>query len=127
MNPENQNQPLLETQDTELDHLAEALVQTLIDELNRTGATLLEVTLARTNGVRIEVRPRDHYPPHFHVASARQSAVFDINTCDMIRGNLEPRAVRVVKHWYGEHKADLLSKWDQTRPGTCSIGESERG
>jgi hypothetical protein len=127
MDPESQNQPLLETQDRELDRLAEALADMLTEELTRTGATLIEVTLMRANGVRIEIRPRDHYPPHFHVTSGRQNAAFDISTCDIVRGNLEPRAVRAVKDWYGQHKADLQSAWDRTRPGTCSVGESLHG
>jgi len=124
MDPENQNQPLSETQNKELDRLAETLADMLVEGLTRSGAALIEVTLMRTNGVRIEIRPRDHYPAHFHVTSGRHSAAFDIKTCDMIRGNLEPRAVRFVKDWHGQHQVDLLNVWDQTRPGTCSIGES---
>lgn len=124
MGCKSQKEVLLEIRSTELNNLAKTLADMLRDELIKTTTNLLEVTLKAADGVRIEIRPRDHHPPHFHVTSGGQTAAFDISTCDMLQGRLDPRDLRVVKDWYNQNKTGLLNVWDKTRPRTCSIGES---
>ena len=37
---------------------------------------------------------------------------FNIQTLEMIRGDLPPKAQALVKEWLGSHKADLQQMWD---------------
>ena len=52
-----------------------------------------------------------HNPPHFHVLYGEYMGEFDINTLNMIQGDLPPRAVSLVQEWASLHKAELLEMW----------------
>jgi len=56
----------------------------------------------------------DHLPPHLHALYGEYNGVFDLNSLEMIEGDLPPRAIKLVKEWSSEYKNDLLKIW-QTR------------
>ena len=54
----------------------------------------------------------DHNPPHFHVLYGEYMGEFEIDTLDMVVGDLPPRAVSLVKEWAGLHQDELREMWN---------------
>ena len=53
----------------------------------------------------------DHTPPHIHASYGEYDAAFDINTSELIAGDLPKRAQGLVVEWIGLHRAELLEMW----------------
>ena len=53
-----------------------------------------------------------HNPPHFHVLYGEYMGEFDINTLEMLEGDLPPRAISLVREWAGLHQSELLNMWN---------------
>jgi Domain of unknown function (DUF4160) len=47
---------------------------------------LAEWTVAKVSGLKIEIRAREHPPPHFHVTYQGEDASFAITTCQRLPG-----------------------------------------
>lgn len=54
----------------------------------------------------------EHNPPHFHAYYGDSSAVFVIDTLEVIVGNLPPRIRGLVVEWAEIHKKELKRNWD---------------
>jgi hypothetical protein len=54
----------------------------------------------------------DHAPPHFHVEYAEFKATIDINTLQIIEGQLPRRALELVLDWAELHHSELLANWN---------------
>lgn len=65
-------------------------------------------------GIVIEMYYADHPPPHFHVRYGGESAKVAIATGEIIAGSLPGRALRLVREWMGEHRAELEANWERT-------------
>lgn len=50
----------------------------------------------------------DHPPPHFHAVYGEYNAIFDIETLQMIEGDLPNRAIKIVLEWGAQHQKILL-------------------
>ena len=72
-------------------------------------------TISRFLGILIQMYANDHYPPHFYAVYAGFDGVFDIESCEMIKGNLPPKQVRRVTVWAELHQEDLRTNWALTR------------
>jgi hypothetical protein len=86
--------------------------------------TLLEIR-ARVDTVRglsIEIYPKEHAPPHFHVHSANVDASFKIEDCSILKGKISESDYNKVRYWYQRFKPKLIDFWDSTRPTTCTVG-----
>ncbi len=57
----------------------------------------------------------EHNPPHFHVLYGEYMGEFDINTLEMLKGDLPPRAVNIVKEWAAIHQSELLEMWNSQK------------
>ena len=55
----------------------------------------------------------EHSPPHFHAVYGEYNGVFDIQTQQMVEGDLPTRAQRLVKEWGAAHQQDLLEMWNR--------------
>lgn len=75
------------------------------------------------NGVKFEIRPRDHAPPHFHVTYGNQSATFSIKDGDLINGNIGIREKRIVKHYYELAKPKIIEMWNKMRASDSMVGK----
>ncbi|WP_223296869.1 DUF4160 domain-containing protein [Thiorhodovibrio frisius] len=53
----------------------------------------------------------DHAPPHFHAVYREHNAIFDIETLEMIEGDLPSRARKLVVEWATSYKSDLQEMW----------------
>ena len=68
--------------------------------------------ISRFFGIVIKMYPNDHLPPHFHAIYGEYVGVIDINTLDMIEGDLSNRALKLVKEWASKHQQSLMNMWN---------------
>ena len=68
--------------------------------------------IARFYGILIKMYFREHGVPHFHAVYAEFNGVFDVNTLEMIEGDLPPRAQRLVRDWAEKYKSELQRMWE---------------
>jgi Domain of unknown function (DUF4160) len=53
----------------------------------------------------------DHAPPHFHARYGEFEATIDIDTQEVIQGELPRRALNLVQEWAMIHREELLEDW----------------
>ena len=53
----------------------------------------------------------DHGVPHFHATYGDGKASISIEGQEVLRGDLPPRAVRLVRLWARLHREELLQNW----------------
>lgn len=83
----------------------------------------IKALVARMDGLKIEIYPDEHPPPHFHVRSANINASFRIDDCTKIEGELSGSQLKKIRYWHGYSKQVLIQKWDEMRPTECAVGE----
>ena len=67
--------------------------------------------LARFYGLVIKMyfQQKEHNSPHIHAVYGEYIGVIDIQTLEMIEGDLPPKALALVKEWTEQHKQELLN------------------
>jgi hypothetical protein len=68
--------------------------------------------IARFYGIVIKMCFREHGVPHFHAIYAEFVGVFEIQTLEMIEGDLPARALKLVQEWARPFQAELLRMWE---------------
>lgn len=68
-------------------------------------------TISRFYGILIQMYFADHAPPHFHALYAESEALIAIQTFEVIRGELPPRAMALVLEWAQQHRNELMKDW----------------
>ena len=53
----------------------------------------------------------DHVPPHFPARYGEFEATIDIDTREVIQGELPRRALSLVQEWAMIHREELLEDW----------------
>ena len=69
-------------------------------------------TISRFYGILIQMYFGDHLPPHFHALYAEFEALIDIQTFEIIRGDLPGRAMALVLEWAQQHRDELRRDWE---------------
>lgn len=94
----------------------------VIEEVNG-ELVLLETRLqvAKLAGLKIEVYPNEHPPPHFHVKSPNVDATFTIENCKKLHGNISNGDYKKIRYWHKHSKPVLLKHWNMTRPTDCVV------
>jgi len=64
-------------------------------------------------GIVIEMYYGDHAPPHFHARYGGSSAKIAIASGEVVVGSLPGRALRLVREWVEEHRAELEANWER--------------
>jgi hypothetical protein len=54
----------------------------------------------------------DHPPPHFHAIYGEYNALVNIESLEMIEGDLPSRAQKLVLEWATLYQQDLLQMWN---------------
>ncbi|MDR3242345.1 MAG: DUF4160 domain-containing protein [Clostridiales Family XIII bacterium] len=69
--------------------------------------------IARFYGLIIKMyfQQSEHNPPHIHAVYGECIGAIDIQTFEMLEGDLPPKALSLVREWIGQHKAELLEIW----------------
>ena len=68
-------------------------------------------TMQRFPDCRILMYLGDHPPPHFHVVYGEYNALFNIETLEIIEGDLPNRASKMVIEWATRYQTELLEMW----------------
>lgn len=70
--------------------------------------------IARFYGLIIKMyfQQSEHNPPHFHVIYNEYSGEIDIQTLEMLEGDLPPKALSLVKEWAEQYKDELMQIWN---------------
>jgi hypothetical protein len=68
-------------------------------------------------GIVIAMYYREHGVPHFHAFYGGYEASIAIGTLKILRGDLPPRALRLVKQWASMHREDLFRDWNLAEQG----------
>jgi len=68
--------------------------------------------IARFYGILIKMYFKEHGVPHIHAIYGEFNGVFDIQTCEIIEGDLPSRAERMVREWTQNYQAELLEMWE---------------
>ena len=85
---------------------------------------LIEETIARVQGLKIEIFANEHPPPHFRVQYQGSTANFKISDCSMISGSGQvTRFTKNIIFWWQQNKPRLIDIWNQRRPSDCPVGE----
>lgn len=77
--------------------------------------------IARFYGILIKMYFREHGVAHFHAIYGEFNGVFEVDTLDMIEGDLPGRAQKLVLEWAGRYREELRQMWEtqeyQALPG----------
>lgn len=61
--------------------------------------------------IKIYFAQSEHNPPHLHAIYGECIGAIDIQTQDMLEGDLPPKALAMVKEWTKLHKEELMQIW----------------
>lgn len=67
--------------------------------------------IARFYGILIKMYFREHGTPHFHAIYGEYNGVFNLDTLDMIEGDLPSRAQSMIREWARQYQSELLAMW----------------
>jgi hypothetical protein len=85
---------------------------------------LTEETVARINGLKLEIFSNEHPPPHFRVKYQSSTANYQISDCSRLNGNGEVlKYEKNIRLWWQDNKDNLIESWNRLRPSDCPVGE----
>jgi len=69
--------------------------------------------ITRFYGIVIKMffKPKEHEPSHIHALYGEYMGEFNINTCEMINGDLPPKAQELVAEWLRKYQNELQEMW----------------
>lgn len=68
-------------------------------------------TFHRFDGFRIDLRSRDHNPPHFHLIGPDFHALIAIRTLEVLEGTYSRRALAEAVAWAAGRTDELMTEW----------------
>ena len=70
--------------------------------------------ITRFYGIVIKMffKPKEHEPSHIHALYGEYMGEFNIQTLQMIQGDLPERAKKMVEEWILTHREELQTMWD---------------
>ena len=70
--------------------------------------------ISRFYGIVIKMffKPKEHEPSHIHALYGEYVGEFNIQTFEMIEGDLPVRAQKMVQEWLGLYADQLQAMWD---------------
>jgi phosphomannomutase len=71
--------------------------------------------VSRFYGIVIALYYNEHNPPHFHAKYGDYKAEIDIQTLQILKGDLPKRAKALVLEWADEHRNELMQDWELAR------------
>ena len=71
--------------------------------------------LTRFYGIVIKLFFGDHPPPHFHAVYGEHNALVNIETLEIIEGDLPRRARNMVTDWATIHQKELMQIWNSQK------------
>ncbi|MBC8184245.1 DUF4160 domain-containing protein [candidate division KSB1 bacterium] len=71
--------------------------------------------ICRFFGIIIQMFGNDHNPPHFHAVYNEYRALININTGELLEGELPVKQLKYVQVWADIHKDKLLDNFNSLR------------
>ena len=71
--------------------------------------------ISRFFGIVIRMYYNDHQPPHFHADYGEFQAEINIETFEILKGNLPQRVLGLVLEWAALHRDELRADWERAR------------
>ena len=69
--------------------------------------------ITRFYGIVVKIfLTRDHNPPQFHAVYGEYNGSFDIQTLEMLEGDLPRKAQTLIQEWAEQYKDDLMKMWN---------------
>jgi len=68
--------------------------------------------ISRFYGILIKIYFREHGVPHFHAIYNEHNGVFEIETLNIIEGDLPKKAKSLIIEWAKPYQKDLLEMWN---------------
>ena len=62
--------------------------------------------------IKMYFQQAEHNPPHFHVVYGEYIGAIDIQSLEMIEGDLPQKALSLTREWAEKYKKDLLKIWN---------------
>lgn len=62
--------------------------------------------------VKMYFRKSEHNPPHIHIIYGEYSGMIEIETAELIEGDLPKRALSMAKEWTEQNKEKLMKIWN---------------
>jgi len=75
------------------------------------------LSISRFFGIVIFMYYDDHAPPHFHVRYGEYRAQMNIETLEILEGELPRRALSLVLEWAVLQRNELRLNWQKARDG----------
>ncbi len=72
-------------------------------------------TISQFYGIIIRMFFAEHAPPHFHAEYGEHKASINIQTLEVLDGNLPRRALSLTLDWAELHQDELMIDWDKCR------------
>ena len=70
--------------------------------------------IGRFYGIIIKMffKPKEHDPSHIHALYGEHVGIFEIQSLDMVEGDLPKKAQELVREWMIQHQQELLEMWE---------------
>lgn len=70
--------------------------------------------ISRFYGIVIKMffKPKEHEPSHIHALYSEHIGIFNLQTMEMIEGDLPKKAQELVMEWLQKNQKDLLEMWE---------------
>jgi len=81
--------------------------------------------ISRFFGIVIVMIYGDHDPPHFHVRYSGYEAKIEIESGEIVKGELPRRALRLIQDWIELHKKELLDNFAEIKNNSNAWKEIE--
>lgn len=62
--------------------------------------------------IRMYCGRTEHNPPHFHAYYQEFKAIVNIQTCEIMQGNIPSKQSKLIVAWAELHKDELLADWN---------------
>lgn len=62
---------------------------------------------------RIELRERDHLPPHVHLTGGGLDVQISLETVAVTQGKVPQKILQEALAWISAHQTELLKEWKQ--------------
>jgi len=73
-------------------------------------------TIEILDGIKINIYPNEHQPPHFHAIYAEHEALIRIADLEIEKGGLTKKQYKKIKKWAIEHKKSIYEIFIQFNP-----------
>jgi hypothetical protein len=74
-------------------------------------------SISRFFGIIIFMYYDDHFPPHFHANYGEYRAQINIESLEVMDGELPRRALSLAIEWAIQHRSELRQNWQYAREG----------